>query len=268
MSELTQYELICNDLLPILRRIPASKRYAITLGGSYGKGLSDSNSDYDFRVYYDERVDIDIWNELRKDLDVIIGKWAELGVEIDGAWSRSFVDVDIALDQWLSGNGHLDDKKWTIWGYNILTDIYNQAIVEDPFGIAAAWKKRLKKYPDALRASILEKYGSSLKYWRNDYHYYNKVKRHDIVFISSLTSLMVHNIICILYALNRFYYPGDGHNLTYTVDFKIRPESFEHKITNILYPVQADAITDIYLKQYRSLIKLTDEVLALMDKHQ
>lgn len=263
MSELSQYELLCNDLLPILRKIPGSERYAITLGGSQGKGLSDNHSDYDFRVYYDERVGIEEWNVARKELDIIIKKWGELGIEIDGAWSRSFADIDKNLEQWLTGNGQPDNKKWTIWGYNILTDIYNQAIVEDPFGIATEWKKRLEIYPDELQFSIIEKYSSSLKYWKSDYHYLNKIRRQDIVFLSSITSLLVHDIIQIIYALNKFYYPGDGLNLTYTPDFKIKPNNFENRIAEILYPISK---ADIYKQQYDDLMKLIDDVLILISE--
>lgn len=264
MKELTQYELICNDLLPLLRQIPATERYAITLGGSHGKGLSDQHSDYDFRVYYDERVPIDQWNAIRKELNVIFDKWKNKGIEIDGAWSRSFSDIDNKLDLWLSGKGQLEPKNWSIWGYTILTDLYNQAIVEDPFGIAANWKARLKTYPDALRNAILTKNSAYISYWRNDYHYISKIRRNDIVFLSSLTCRLIHEIIQIVYALNRFYYPGDGLNLVYTRTFEIKPNAFEDNITAILYPKYSE---DMYENQYKQVIELIDEVLLLVEKY-
>lgn len=271
MDNKMQYELLCEDLLPILRQFSATERYAIALGGSHAKGISDAHSDYDFRVYYDERTNPEKWTELRKELDVIIEKWKNAGVEIDGAWSRRFSDIESELDEWISGNGKQGQKKWSIWGYELLTDIYNQTIVEDPFGIATGGKKRLEIYPEAMKKSIIEKHGSKLIYWRSDYHYKSKVRRRDIVFLSSITNHLVHDILQIIYALNGFYYPGDGMNLKYTVDFEVKPDDFEGRISQILYPgiktetPLSDDKKDIYKAQYEELMAMIDEVLELTE---
>lgn len=262
MIEQHLYEELCADILPLLRRIPATEKYAIALGGSHGKGLSDRRSDFDFRLYYESRIEGAAWEEAAGQLHAYMDKWRSRGVEIDGAWPRSFGEIDAALDQWLSGNGSAVPMEWSVWGYNMLTDIFNQVIVEDPFGIAQAWKDRLSTYPEALRNSIIKKHGSSLRYWRADYHYYSKCLRRDYVFMASISARLVHDIMQVIYALNRFYFPGDGHNISFTHKFTIKPEELEERVVRILYPGDG---TDCLDRQYRYTVLLIDDVLKLLD---
>ena len=261
MIEEKEYQLLCQDLLPLFNGIAATEKYAITLGGSHGKGLSDRRSDFDFRVYYDERVELGEWQKIIKELHIFMDKWKKKGVEIDGVWPRSIKEVDEELDRWISGKAVSLATEWSVWGYELLTDIFNQAIVEDPFGVAQGWKDRLSVYPEELKVSILSRYGNSLKYWRNDYHYLNKVVRKDVVFLASLSARLIHDIMQVIYALNHFYFPGDGMNLVYTMNFNIRPENLEERVTKVLYP---SAIPNCYEQQYHDLLELIDDVLMLM----
>jgi hypothetical protein len=255
------FNILCKELLPILRKLPKTERYAITIGGSFGKGLSDAHSDYDFRVYYDERAEGEGNKLIKDEILKITEKWNELGTKIDGVWGRSFADIDNKLELCLSGKAVSEEKVWCIWGYNLLTDIYNQSIIEDPFGIAEAWKKRLEVYPDSLRESLIKRHSSYLKYWYKDYHYKNKVNRRDIAFLSSLTARLVHEIMHLIYALNRFYYPGDGLNLIYTKKFIIKPENLDKRIEEILYPKITE---NVYEEQRQKLLELIEEVLRLI----
>ena len=260
MIDASEYQLLCDDVLPLARRIPTSGRYAIALGGSHGKGLSDISSDFDFRTYYETRVDGDEWQSIIKEMYALMDKWRAKGIEIDGVWPRSVQEIDAALDRWLSGQGTAEPLEWAVWGYHVLTDIYNQVIVEDPCGIAQRWKDRLSVYSPTLKSSILARHTSSLKYWRGDYHYRGKVARQDPVFLASLSARLVHDIMQVIYALNHVYFPGDGHNLTYARSLEIRPASLEERVTSILYPGKAP---DCYEDQYRELTSLIDEVLGL-----
>ncbi len=255
------YEQLCADVLPIFRSIPGAGRYAITLGGSHGKGLSDQRSDFDFRVYYDASVEGSAWDGIWNDLNRSIAKWKAQGVEIDGVWSRSIGDVDKELEGWLTGKGSAVPYVWTVWGYHFLTDIYNQAIIEDPFGVVQGWKDRMKTYPDTLRDAILKKHGDSLRYWRADYHYYNKCVRRDHVFMASITTRLMHDVMQVVYALNRFYYPGDGHNLAFTQSFPLKPEGLEERAVKILYPGNTPDCLD---RQYWDMVALIDDVLKLV----
>lgn len=261
MVEEKLYSELCADVLPLFRRMSATGPYAITLGGSHGKGLSDRRSDFDFRVYYETAAAEVEWRAAMDDLNRYIEKWKALDVEIDGVWPRAIADVDSELDRLVAGGVAPPQYIWNVWGYHMFTDIYNQAIVEDPCGVAQAWKDRLAVYPDSLRDSILKSRGDSLRYWRGDYHYRNKAARRDHVFMASITARLVNDMMQVLYALNRFYFPGDGLNLIFTQKFSIKPDNLEERVVRILYP---GTDVDCLDRQYAGTIELIDEVLGLM----
>lgn len=261
MIEKHRYDQLCADVLPLFRRIPQDGRYAITLGGSHGKGLSDRKSDFDFRVYYDHSVDSAGWQFILEELDRYIVKWKAMDVEIDGVWARDIASVNRELDIWTAGEATPTPYFWNVWGYQMLTDIYNQSIVEDPFGVAQGWKDRLSIYPEALRNSILSKHGDSLKYWRADYHYISKVRRKDYVFVAYITARLVHDMMQVIYALNRFYYPGDGLNMVFLDYFSVKPDAMQERVVSLLYPGNDPDCLD---RQYREMVALIDEVLGLL----
>jgi hypothetical protein len=253
---------IFEEFIPICRQLAGDQRYAISVGGSLGKGTWDSRSDVDFRLFTDRRLPgpgqrPDLW----VDYHAAIERWKERGVNIDGVWPRTVGEIDAALDGCLEGEINPANLVWTIWGYHVLTDVNNQFIIEDPFHIIGAWKERLSVYPPALKQAILSKYAASLRYWRADYHYAHKVERGDVVFLAGITSKLVHEIVQILFALNETYFLGDGANLSFVGKFKIVPADFSARVHDILYPRSADAFTS----QYAALTSLIDEVLSLAD---
>jgi hypothetical protein len=260
MIDQALYNQMCSEFFPVFKQFAATEKYAITLGGSHGKGISDKSSDFDFRFYFEAPADRETLQHAYEQVTGLVLKWKDKGALVDGVWARSFAEIDGQLDQWLLGHGELMHMEWNVWGYNILTDIFNQQIIEDPFDIALQWKVRLSEYPDTLREEILKKYCSSLRYWRNDYHYINKVNREDTVFLASITARLVHDMMQVIYALNRFYFPGDGMNLKYTKSFSMKPARLEERIENALYPGKSD---DIYHEQYTAVTSLIDEILTL-----
>lgn len=260
MIEEKQYSELCEDVLPVFRRMSATDRYAITLGGSHGKGLSDRQSDFDFRIYFETPAKEPVFHAAAEELGRAIEKWKARDIEIDGVWPRAIADVDRELDRWLAGDASPKPYEWNVWGYHMLTDIYNQAIVEDPCGVAQAWKDRLAVYPDTLRDSILKHRGDSLRYWLADYHYRNKAVRRDFVFMASITARLVNDMMQILYALNRFYFPGDGLNLIFSREFSVKPDNLEERIVRILYPGADAGCLD---RQYSETTALIIDVLAL-----
>jgi hypothetical protein len=256
---------VFEEFIPICRQLASDQRYAISVGGSLGKGTWDSRSDIDFRLFTDRQVP---WSkqrpELWTDCTAAIERWRGRGIEIDGVWTRTVGEIDAALDGWLGGEVKPVNLVWTIWGYHILTDVNNQFVIEDPYRIIGGWKERLSVYPPALQQAILGKYTASLRYWRTDYHYANKVERGDVVFLAGMTSKLVHEIIQILFALNETYYAGDGANLTFIEKFTIVPADFSARVGNILYPGSAD----VFAGQYAALASLIDETLILATEGQ
>jgi hypothetical protein len=249
---------VIESCLPYIRKM-ARGRYAISIGGSIGKGAMDGKSDVDFRLFCDETTIFEpegekALNEFRVEMD----RWRENGINIDGCWIRTTGEINQALEKWIKGEARPDDIEWTIWGYYLLTDISNQHIIEDPDGVVAGWKQLLSHYPEALKQSVIKRHAGSLKYWRHDYHYRNKVERGDVVFLAGLSARLVHDMIQVLFALNEVYFSGDGWNLRYVAGFKIKPENFDERVNRILYPAGA-----FYEQQYADICDLIDDVLSL-----
>ncbi|MCJ7550464.1 MAG: DUF4037 domain-containing protein, partial [Anaerolineae bacterium] len=214
-----EVQSLIDELLPLCRALGEGK-YAVSIGGSYGKGIFDRQSDLDFRLFCERKAsDPEALDAGRQALKEAIDRWATKGFIIDGCWTRTIEEIETQLEQWINGEAKAPDIVWTIWGYHVVTDVYNQAVIEDPYDILAGWRERLSSYPAKMKETILRKHVASLRYWRQDYHYANKVVRRDLVFLAGLTTKLIHDQLQILFALNETYYPGDGKNLHFTDDF-------------------------------------------------
>lgn len=251
---------IIDDVLPLCRAL-GEGRYAISVGGSIGKGTADHRSDIDLRLFCDRTLSPpETFRAAYAELQTAIDRWAAQGRVIDGCWVRTTGEIDAQLDRWIDGVIEPTGYVWTIWGYYLPTDIMNQAVIEDPHGIIAGWKAKLTPYPPKLKAALLQKHGNSVRYWRQDYHYRHKVQRGDAVFLASLTARLVHDLIQILFALNETYYTGDGNNLHFIETFPIAPDNVGERITAILYPEPQG-----YAEQATRLADLIDDVESLVD---
>ncbi len=116
-------------------------------------------------------------------------------------------------------------------------------------------------YPVALQQVICKKHAGSLRYWRHDYHYRNKVARGDVVFLASITPRLINDIMQVLFAINQTYFVGDGNNLYYCEKFVVLPDAFVARVSEILYPAPHP---ERFSRQYQQLGELIDAVLALI----
>lgn len=195
-------------------------------------------------------------------LQDVIREWRAKGTEIDGCWVRRIPDIDQELNHWLQGQLKPADKVWTVWGYYLPVDIYYQQAVDDPFGVIAEWRQRLEPYPPSLKQAVLDRHLGSLRYWRNDYHYANKVKRKDPVFLAGLSARLVHDLVQVVFALNNAHFIGDGSNLEFIRRFPLQPEGFAARVRSALYPPAAQ---DMYERQREVLIGLIDDLARLAE---
>jgi hypothetical protein len=262
MSQSTNVKAIIDECVPLIRQFPAG-RYAISIGGSRGKGTADERSDVDFRLYWDQPApgwpdQLPAWKAFREAMVT----WRAKGTEIDGCWIRKIGDIDSWLDQWIEGQIAPQDIVWTVWGYHVLPDIYHQQVVEDPFDVLAQWKERLKVYPARLKKALLDKHLGSLRYWRNDYHYASKVQRGDVIFLAGLSARLVHDIMQVLFALNQVYYVGDGSNLEFARHFQQQPPHLAERVREALYPAPGEGAFE---RQRRTLAELIDDVERLVE---
>ena len=231
-----QVRAILDDFLPVMTEwFPGD--YAVALGGSRGKGLADERSDLDFRYYYEHVIpDGARRKELVDRYKTLIDEWGARGFVIDGFWSREVSEIDRRIDLQLTGENITPEPlPWAIWGYELLTDLYCQIPILDPYGIVARWKEKLSCYPAAMKTAILKHHLMVLTYWRDDYHYVNKVERGDFLFAEGLALKLVNSMVRVIFALNEVYYVGDGNNLRFIEDFEIVPEGFADRVARILH---------------------------------
>jgi hypothetical protein len=247
------------DFTETLQTFQVGKR-AITIGGSTGKGIFDSNSDLDFRIFHEREL---LWPDKDpkpwKLIWAKVAKWKERGINIDGVWPRPIDQIEAALQRAVAGEIEIDPKVWSVWGYHLLTDIDNQFIIEDPDGVIAGWQTLLHPFPPKLKEALLKKHLGSLRYWRTDYHYKNKVLRGDPVFLAALSARLAHDIMQVLFALNERYFSGDGANLVFAKSFAIKPENLDERLTAALYPGPG-----AYQAQYDALAALIDDIEGLV----
>lgn len=255
-------QAVCDECVPLIRAMGRG-RCAISMGGSRGKRLADTRSDIDFRLFCDETVGTPYTDSSPTWAPFVaaVERWRAQGINIDYVWVRTVADIDAQVAAWLNGDVPKVDYVWTVWGYHVLTDITNQAIIDDPHGLIAHWQKQLTPYPAMLKTAVLKKYAESLTYWRSDYHYRHKVMRGDAVFLASITPRLINDIMQILYAYNEVYYIGDGNNLTVAAKFATQPAQLTERVTQALYPAPGP---DCYERQYQTVLALIDDVLALV----
>lgn len=240
----------------------AEGRYAVAIGGSFGRKNSDHRSDLDFRLYCDAVVsDQDERARRQAAIDDAVREWAARGVVLDGCWVRNIPRISHELEQWQRGTIAPEDRVWTVWGYFLPTDIANLSVVDDPYGVIAAWRAALFPYPPLLKQATLARHLGRVRYWRQDYHYPNKVQRQDVVFLASLSARLIHDLLQILFALNEVYYVGDGNNLAFVQQFALLPAGFVDGVTQALYPGQG---AGVYAAQYDRLMRLIDAVEVLV----
>lgn len=254
-------EEICNDVLPVYKKLLATDDYGVALIGSRSRNTFDQNSDFDLALYGARLADTEGWKDIYGEIGVLHEQWRQRGVVLDGPWARTYHEVEAQLDAQLAGGDPLP-MPWCVWGYQIPVVLHTQTIIVDTTGRLRQWKDRLEPYPLPLEKVLVAKHRRELDYWMGDYHYRHKLDKKDYVFLSSLTGKLIHSMLQILYALNHVYYPGDGGNLAPTLGFELKPEHFEARVVEILYPgdVDGNAIT----RQYEGLRTLYSDVLRLL----
>lgn len=254
---------ILDDFLPVLQEWwPGA--CAVALGGSRAKGLADSGSDLDFRYYYSAVIDDgDRQRELEAAYRQLLATWEKRGHVIDGFWCRPIARIEDRLEAQLTGVDITPEPLfWSVWGYELLTDIHCQIHILDPDGVLQRWSDRLAQYPQPLKQAVVSHYLPMLTYWRDDYHYVNKLRRDDFLFAEGLALKLINGLIRILFALNEVYYVGDGNNLRFVGTLGIIPDGFVERIGEILH---RGARVLSLMEQRQLLVQCIDEVEALAE---
>jgi hypothetical protein len=248
-------------MVPLIADLAEDGAAAVALAGSHGKGRADALSDYDFRAYSDayrpQLEQTPQWRRFEEEQQ----RFQSRGVSMDGIWMRSYQGVRRDLNGWLAGQLVEKQFEWTIWGYQLPTDLSTQLIANDPRGELQTWRMELAVFPEKLRKAIFTRYREILAYWKSDYHYANKVIRLDLVFLAGITGKLVNAIMQVVFAFNRRYFPGDGWNLVLADELPQLPPNFVERMIEIVEPGTSP---DRWHRQRENIVSMINDVEALI----
>jgi len=267
-------------LLPLLRRF-ARSGYGIALGGAHAKGVSDAASDLDLYLF----ANVVLPNELRAKLAAEhdprihdVYTWGgespfqqagtdfmleELKVEV---WLRAAHVITGALNEAQAGVVKRELVTWTTTGfYNhcALADIHTMVVLEDPNGLLTGWQRRVAEYPDKLRDAIIAQHLAAARFWPHNFHYATAVERCDLIYTTGIVQQVLHNLIQVLFALNRVYFSGDKKLAQALKKLDRSPESFAERVEALMFPGEP-ATVELLRAQREELQRLVDEVGELV----
>ena len=155
---------------------------------------------------------------------------------------------------------------WTVMGfYNhcALSDLHNMVPLEDPAGVLARWKGAVAEYPPKLRETILNDHLRAAQFWPENFHYRSAVARCDAIYAAGIVHQVVHNLVQVLFALNRTYFPGDKKLDIALEHLEVKPAGFTERIQRLLLP-GTGRDRDTLDRQRSELIELTRQVEELV----
>jgi len=235
----------------------------IVLGGSPVKGLSDSYSDLDIVVYWNE-IDLPWLEQIplgglrcRREL---LRKMSEEGIYLESYYFDNLkVDFGhVTLDVWgqLSDDviKRLDtdpDKQGTLRGFLEAKPLYGEELFE-------VWKHRLSVYPDELAHKVVKRYA---RFYHRGVLQHQGLDRDDLLFFYHGLCWILKNLLGILAGLNKVYFsPSESRWIAYELSrMPIRPQNAWERMKSV-FDVDRSKATGI-------LEDLIDDVLDLVAEH-
>ena len=278
----------CRDIQPQLEALLPSVRrfavgdYGIALGGAHAKQMADEESDLDVYIFArtvlspaergqliarisPEITDVVCWGDgepfVQAGTDFLYGNRK---VE---CWLRNSDCIDRTIQECQQGLVKRDLVTWTTTGfYNhcCLSDLNVMVAIDDPVGMLAAWKKAIGEYPPRLREAILHQHLQAAQFWPGNFHYRSAVERRDTIYTSGIVQQVVHNLIQVLFALNRTYFPGDKKLEASLKHLARQPDGLAGRVHDLLFPPRPVSV-EVLRDQREALRSLLGDVEALVE---
>lgn len=253
---------------------------AVALAGSRTSGTSNEGSDYDFYVYVQDDIPLDIRKKIAQEFAEhaeIGNQFWEPGDEWIDACSGCGVDVMYRTPQWIEEQldrilvHHQASVGYsTCFWWNVLTSapLYEQ---ED-------WFKQLQEkanqpYPEPLKRAIVAKNHPLLR--RNISSYTHQLElaivRNDSVSIIHRTTALLASYFDIIFAINSVPHPGEKRLVEWVKRLCSKlPEGMEKHIQGITNSIQLPVSRDTamscpYLHHLNDLIDGLDKLLVAED---
>ena len=270
---------IVDELLPLLRQFCRGE-YGVALGGAHAKGVDDEESDLDLYVFAREVIPAADREQLCRpfadDVESIYSwgdapEFVQTGTDFYlkqqkvECWLRHIDYISNIVAECKDGIVKRDLITWTVMGfYNhcTLSDLHRMKPLDDPFGILAHWKSELVEYPPKMRETIVTDHLTAARFWPGNFHYRSAVERCDFIYVMGIVQQVVHNLIQVVFALNRVYFPGDKKLDVAIEHLTVKPDRFTERIRYLLFPgVKVDR--SFLREQREELSELVREVESL-----
>lgn len=235
----------------------------IVLGGSPSKGLSDSYSDLDIVVYWDEMdmpwlesiplKDLDCRRELFKRMgegDIYLESYYFENLKVDfghvtlNVWKQLTDEVIDRLDP-------DPDKHGTIGGFLDAIPLHGKDLFKE-------WTERLGEWPEGLAENVVKRH---LRFYHRGVLLHQGLERGDLVFFYDGICRMLKNLLGVLAGLNHVYYSPEEPRWVeyYLTQMSVKPIDMFARVRSIFDSDRPDA-TQI-------LEALIDDVFDLVAEH-
>jgi len=260
MTELSpEQRALVDSLAERLGEVPGVA--AVVLGGSFARGFATPDSDLDLGVLYREAAPFAIERvralaaEVDDSPDPVVtdfwvwgpwlngGAWLEVrGQRVDFIY-RSLEHLERVIADAQAGKFELHYGQLPPFGYLSATYLGDLAIcipLVDPSGVVAALKRQVATYPEPLRRALVQAY-----LWASEFTLESFAakfaKRGDVLGTAGCLGRVAHQLVLVLFALNRRYLLSDKTALAEIASFPQAPSDFGTRISRVLARVGASS---------------------------
>ena len=256
---------------------------AVVLGGSHARGRAQPSSDIDLGLFYSEGAPFSIRSvrELAEAVNdtagpvvtgfyewgpwVNGGAWLTIGGQRVDLLYRSFEHVDRVIAEANEGRYELHYLQQPPFGFFSGTCLGEIAVcipLLDPQGRVGTLKQRVTPYPDALRRTVVRDFLFMAEFTLTAFA--PKVAaRGDTYGTAACLTRAVHELVLVLFALNRTYPVNDKTALLEVKEFARAPRGFGPRVQNTLAHLGATAgelgaAVETVAQLHRETIELAD----------
>lgn len=275
-----QYEMV-SSLTERLGTINDIK--AVVLGGSHARGRAKPESDIDLGLFYSEAAPFSI-QQVRELVEAVNdtanpvvtdfygwGPWVNGGAwltsdgqRIDFIY-RSLEHVERVIADAEAGRYELDYAQQPPFGFFSATYLGEIAVcvpLFDPEARIEGLKQRVAAYPEALRNTIVQDF-----LWQAEFNLEAFARkfaaRADAYGTAACLTRVVHQLILVLFALNRRYPLNDKTALAEIAEFEYAPREFSPRVQQTLAhvgnsPEELVAAVESVAQLFRETVALTE----------
>ena len=247
----TQRELV-DSLARRLGEIPGVA--AVVLGGSYARGFAVPGSDIDLGVFYSEAAPFDVEAvralaaSVNDTPDPVVtgfyvwgpwvngGAWLTIGGQRVDFLYRSLEHQARVIADANAGRFELHWGQQAPFGFFGPTYLGELAICRplfDPDGRVAALKREVADYPEPLRRAIVQGY-----LWQTEFSLESFAPkfaaRGEVLGAAGCLTRLAHQLVLVLFALNRRYLLSDKTALAEIDRFELAPPRFRERVAALL----------------------------------